>query len=229
MEPGDTSRRKEVFLVHSMEIPSLLRRSEHQALSRISLDGSIIDLGGDSKSSYRRLIGGTHTFTTVNLDQKAHPDILHDLEKPLPISGAVYDHALLMNVLEHIFEYRQLLQETVRVVKPDGTVVIVLPFLFPVHPSPHDFHRFTAETLQRECEKAGLRDVHVTPLGSGVFAARYVMLDRLLPWPARLLGYYTIRYLVGFLDIAWNWIARITRRKYDSAHYALGYVLTAQV
>lgn len=212
-----------------MEIPSLLRLAEHRALAGVCLDGTVLDIGGDERSAYRAIITGTHTFTTINCDPKARPDIPHDLELPLPLQNATYDHALLVNVLEHVYEYRQLLTESVRVVKPGGRIIIIVPFLFPVHPSPHDFHRFTEEALRRECEHAGLSDIHIIPLGWGVFAARYVMLDRLLPWPARLLGYYTIRYLVGFLDIAWNWIARITRRKYDSAHYALGYVLTAQV
>lgn len=211
-----------------MEIPSLLRLAEHEALKGITLTGSVLDLGGDARGAYRSCVKGTHAWTTLNMDEKTKPDIFHDLEKPLPISDASYDNAMLMNVLEHIFEYRQLLSETARVVKQNGTVVIVVPFLFPVHPSPEDFHRFTEDTLRKECERAGLSVSHMTALGSGVFAARYVMLDRLLPAPLRLISFYTCRYITRAADLLFTALARALGKSYNPAHYALGYCVVAQ-
>lgn len=212
-----------------MEIPSLLRLAEHHSLEKFTLTGKVLDIGGDVKSTYRRLIQGNHSFVTINLDEGAFPDILHDLEKPLPLGDRLFDHAILINVLEHVFEYRQLLREVVRVVKPGGEVVVVVPFLFPVHPSPHDFRRFTAEALLRECELAGMGDIRIAALGTGVFAAGYVFLDRLLPWPLRLLNFHSVRYVVALLDVIWTRVARLTKKKYTPQDYALGYVVQARV
>lgn len=130
-----------------MNIPSLLRVEEHNALAGITLSGRVLDLGGDKHSEYLRFFNGTFETTTLNLSEAVQPDIVHDLEQPLPIADGLYDHVLLINVLEHIFDYRALLRETVRVVKLGGSVVVVVPFLFPVHPSPNDYHRFTSSAL----------------------------------------------------------------------------------
>lgn len=211
-----------------VEIPSLLRHAEHKALSAIHLEGRVLDIGGSKASAYQALFKKTCEITTVNLDPYVSPDIVADLEEPLAIAHNTYDGVLLVNVLEHIFNYRQLLSESVRVLKPGGTLVVVVPFLFPVHPSPGDFHRFSAQALERLCEGYMLQDVSITPLGTGVFSARYLLLDRLLPWPLRAAGYITVRYIALLLDILFIWLAHLFGKKYDPADYALGYCLTAK-
>lgn len=211
-----------------MEIPSALRLAEHRALEGIELSGRVLDLGGDVRSGYRSLFKGNFEIRTLNLDPKAKPDIVHDLEKPLPIDDASYDHVLLINVLEHVYGYRQLLSETVRVVKPGGSVVIVVPFLFPVHPSPHDYWRFTEETLRKLLDEAGLSDVQVEPLGRGVFTARYLLLDRLLPSSLRLLGFYSFRYAARIIDAAFSVLGSVMGKKYVTSDYALGYCVSGR-
>jgi SAM-dependent methyltransferase len=208
-------------------IPSLLRLAEHRALAHVTLNGAVLDLGGDTNSEYLSFIQGSFTPTRVNFDPKTKPDIMHDLEQPLPVSNATYDGAVLFNVLEHIFEYRALLEESIRVLKPGGTILIVVPFLFPVHPSPDDFHRFTGSTLRKELERLGMQEIVIVPLGGGVWSARYLMLDRLLPKPLRLINFYTFRHLAEFFDRAMVSLANMSGKKYDPAHYALGFCVTA--
>ncbi|MES2931083.1 MAG: class I SAM-dependent methyltransferase [Patescibacteria group bacterium] len=208
--------------------PSLLREAEHQALSRITLSGSVLDLGGEKGSEYLSYLQGDFTVTALNLDEAAVPDIFHDLEKPLPIPDESYDHVLLINVLEHIFDYRQLLTEAVRVVRPGGSIVIVVPFLFPIHPSPSDFWRFSGQTLERLLTSLDLEKVSVHALGSGVFSARYVMLDRLLPTVFRFVGFYTLRPLTVFADRLFVHVARMLGKKYRTEDYALGYCAVAR-
>jgi SAM-dependent methyltransferase len=209
-------------------LPSLLRIEEDRALAQLTLNGSIIDIGGDKNSKYSSLIQGNHTITTINLNEKSKPDIFHDLEKPLPIKDQVYDHALLINVLEHIFAYKELLRESVRILKQGGTLVIVVPFLFPVHPSPLDFRRFTSMALKAELELLSLRNIQVTPLGSGVFKVMYLLIDRLMPWPLRFLSFYTCRYIVYALDRIFNAFSKLLGKKYSEEDYPLGYCVTAQ-
>ncbi len=211
-----------------MGLNSLLRLAEHEALSRIELSGKVLDLGGDRRSTYRGYLKGSAEFTIVNLSQESAPDLMHNLEQPLPLVAETFDGVLLINVLEHIFNYRQLLAESARVLKPDGMVVVVVPFLFPVHPSPKDFWRFTDEALKNMLAEAGFKDIKVEPLGSGVFAARYVLLDRLLPSPLRILGSVTFRYLAMFLDSISTALGRLLGKKYRPADYALGYCATAR-
>lgn len=208
--------------------PSLLRLEEHKALSAITLSGRVLDLGGDKNSEYLRFFKGTFETTTVNFSENARPDIVHDLEKPLPIPDLSYDHVVLFNVLEHIFEYRALLREAVRVLKPGGSIIVVVPFLFPVHPSPEDYRRFSGSALRKELELLGLHGVSVRVLGGGVFTARYLLLDRLLPRPLRLLNFYTCRYVAGGLDVLARELSRVLGKNYDPETYALGFCATAK-
>lgn len=211
-----------------MTIPSFLRRAEHEALSRVSLSGTVLDLGGEKGAEYISCIKGDFTVTTVNLESVEKTDIVHDLESPILLEDASYDQVLLINVLEHIFNYRQLLSEASRIVRPGGSVIIAVPFLFPIHPSPHDYWRFTKETLQKECVLAGLEVETISPLGGGVFAVRYLMLDRLLPAPLRFVSYYTIRYITTALDRLFSFAAHTLGKRYSIAEYALGYVVAAR-
>lgn len=210
-----------------MMLHSLLRAAEHKALETVTLSGSVLDLGGDRGAEYLSHIKGTFTVTAVNLDAASKPDIFHDLEKPLPIPDASYDHVLLINVLEHIYSYEQLLAEAHRIVKPGGSVIIIVPFLFPIHPSPQDFWRFSHETLSRLLGEQGLAEIQIEALGSGVFAARFVLLDRLLPHPLRLLNHVICRPFVSLFDRAFAALAYSLGKKYTPKEYPLGYLVTA--
>jgi SAM-dependent methyltransferase len=210
-----------------MSIPSLLRLAEHTALSSVTLSGRVLDLGGEKGSDYLNCFKGHFEVTTVNMDGKV-PDIVHDLEKPLPVADSSYDHVLLINVLEHIFAYQQLLRESMRMLKPGGTAVIVVPFLFPVHPSPQDYRRFTASALQKELSEIGYRDISVEALGGGVFTTCYLFIDRLLPFSLRFLAFYTDRYILRALDALWIFLARVLHKKYRKEDYAIGYCVVAR-
>lgn len=211
-----------------MEVPSLLRLAEHRALSQISLSGSVLDLGGDTRSKYRTCFKGDPVFTTVNLDPKSNPDILHDLEQPLPLPDSSYDHVVLINVLEHVFNYQQLLAEAQRVVRPGGSVIVVVPYLFPYHPSPSDYWRFSRQAIHRMMQSSGLSIRSTHSLGSGVFKTRYVLLDRLLPFPLRVISFWTARYIAQILDLLFAAIARTVGKKYQSEDYALGFIAIAK-
>jgi SAM-dependent methyltransferase len=204
-----------------------LRKEEHNALQNIELQGRVLDLGGDTRSQYQRLFRGTFSIETLNMDSKTRPDVIADLEKPLPLNDASYNGALLINVLEHVFEYRQLLGECARILKPGGIIVVVVPFIFPYHASPSDFHRYTFETLQRALSFAGFSQVEVHALGSGVCAARWTLLQRLLPGPLQFLS-LLFGPLAHVFDTMLTALARGTGKKYTPSDYALGYVATAR-
>src|SRR3989344_7021009 len=140
------------------------RKLSYKKLSTLSIDGEILDLGGSCNADYHKLIHGKHTFTTVNLDKANGCDVYADLEQPFPIKNDIYNAVVCMNTLEHLFNYRQFLNEAHRVLQEGGTFVIIVPFLIQVHPSPHDYFRFSGEALSRIFQEAGFRNVDVEPI-----------------------------------------------------------------
>lgn len=210
-----------------MKIDSLLRRAENQALAKITLTGKVLDLGGDKNSDYQALLGGQFELTTVNGNPQARPDLIADLEETLPLAAESFEGVLLVNVLEHIFNWENLLRESYRVLKPGGDLVVIVPFLFPIHPSPYDFWRFSAQALERKLKALGFSQLSIKPLGGGVFSACFLLLDRLLPTPCRLVNSGLVPFVL-LLDKAWSFFARRLGKNYQTADYPLGYLATAQ-
>lgn len=61
----------------------------------------------------------------------------------LPFEDAVFDVVFAQAVLEHVCDPQRVVAEITRVLKPDGLVYAVTPFLQPVHMGAYDFTRFT--------------------------------------------------------------------------------------
>jgi SAM-dependent methyltransferase len=202
---------------------TLWRKFVYEELSQLTLHGKILDIGGSSKLGYLDLIGGKHTIDINNIDEKYGYTLKFDLEFPWPLANESYDDLLAINVLEHIFNYRHVLNESCRVLKPKGKIVIAVPFLMPIHPCPHDYWRFTEETLRKILKEAGFENIKVKSAGSGIFSA------------TTNLRYNVLRHVPGL----WIMSAFFSRqhdrllqaaghgKNFGSKNYPLGYIVTA--
>lgn len=149
---------------------SIIRTAEYRELQKLELNGAILDVGGSKTSQYHLIIKGEHTFDVVNINEKCQPDFNFDIEKPFPLDSEKYDHAVCMNVLEHVFEFENVFSETLRCIKPGGQFVIATPFMHHIHGSPDDYLRYTPSAYRRLSEKYNCELVSVTPLGGGLFS-----------------------------------------------------------
>jgi SAM-dependent methyltransferase len=92
---------------------------------------------------------GTHrlkrcSYVSVDLLPLPEVGVLADLTD-LPFSVGVFDAVTCDQVLEHIPEPERVAREFMRVVRPGGLVHIASPFVFPWHPSPLDYTRWTLQ------------------------------------------------------------------------------------
>lgn len=165
-----------------MATKSFLRREEYKALSKLSIDGAILDVGGSKKSGYHELIQGTHTITTGNINESYGTDVIFNAEETWPFPGSSFDGVLFVNLLEHLYRYDAAMKEAVRVLKPGGTLAGVVPFMFNVHGSPNDYFRYTKSTLVRLLTEQGFRDIQVRELGTGAFSVIYHCLLGFIRW-----------------------------------------------
>jgi SAM-dependent methyltransferase len=204
--------------------PSLLRVAEHTAMRNVTLHGSVIDLGGSEDAGYRSIFKGTYTTTSANLEGHQTAAIHCNLEDPLPIPDKTYDGVLLINTLEHIYHAHELVRESARIAKKDASIVIVVPFLFPVHPSPSDYWRFTGDTLSRMLTEAGFTEVAITPLAYGVFTTRFVNLERVMPGPVRVVLFYLCAPVANLLDHTFAFCTKMLGMRYDPKEYPSGYM-----
>lgn len=160
---------------------SLNRRALYTFLEKHSLNGVIVDLGGSLSASYHPSLQGNNTFTVVNIDTNYGYDIYANLEEPLPMQDEQFDHALLLNVLEHIYNYKQLVAETYRIMKPGGTVLHLTPFLVQEHGCPYDYFRYTPQSLRQIYEEVGFTVQSIEPVCAGVFTTVYETTNFFVP------------------------------------------------
>ena len=208
--------------------PSLGRIAEHDAIRKVMLHGSVIDLGGGKDSGYRSIFRGEYTMISANLDGHETTDIHCDLEEPVPVADATYDGVVMINTLEHIYHCHELVAESFRISKQGADIVIVVPFLFPVHPSPRDFWRFTADTLENMLTETGYTDVRVTPIATGVFINRFILLERLMPQPVRVLMFYVCAPIARLMDSLFESLSKLLGKKYEAGSYPGAYIAVAK-
>lgn len=198
------------------------RNAFYAQLAQCTLTGKVLDLGGSKKSGYHELIKGDHTFEVVNISDEYGYDHKFDLEEPFPLKDASYDAVIAVNLLEHIYNYHNVLSESHRVLTSGGTLVVAVPFLMFVHPSPHDYFRYTSEALTRMCADAGFKEVLVQPLGRGPGAVFVQLVGGMRS------GAVVRRFVAPFM-----WIFDMKARLFMSKHalaeqFPLGYIVTAK-
>jgi SAM-dependent methyltransferase len=81
----------------------------------------------------------------------------------LPLDNASFDAALATQVLEHVPDPLRVMREMHRVVRPGGSVLVTVPFVWEEHEKPFDFQRFSSAGLVRMLEDAGFAEIAVQP------------------------------------------------------------------
>lgn len=122
-------------------------------------------------------------------DTKA--DIAADLNISLPIASEVADTVVSLSVLEHLCEPQTMLNEAFRILKPDGRIVLQVPWQWWVHEAPYDFFRYTPYGLAYLFNKAGFVDVVVEPQ-SGFFTM----------WILKM-NYFSCHFICGPSPLRW--------------------------
>lgn len=185
--------------------------------------GRVFDVGGgDGKSSYWRFIKHHrwHRIINADVDPKAKPQVLADLEKDtIPFPPGYFNTAIMCNVIEHLDAREEVLRKVYDALAPQGTLYGIVPFLVGVHPNPHDYVRVTNEGLGNLLTRAGFTNVKITPIGRGPFVASYYQSEFILPRLAKL---FVLPVVLGLDRIL------LTIRPNLRNTFPLSYAFTAQ-
>jgi SAM-dependent methyltransferase len=110
---------------------------------------------------------------------KRSVDIFGDGRR-LPFADASFDTVLSTEVLEHVMVPGAVVREMARVLRPDGRLLITVPFLQPLHELPSDYYRYTPASLRKLVEESGLVAERIEPRGNyaaalGALGAQYLL------------------------------------------------------
>lgn len=122
-------------------------------LVREAIQGPVVlDLGCGTKWS-QALVPASCRYIGLDYPEtarwyEAKPDVFGDA-RHLPFADGAMNTVLMVDVLEHIPDPRQALGEVARCLAPKGTLVLIVPFLYPIHDAPHDYQRWTVHGLKK--------------------------------------------------------------------------------
>jgi len=200
---------------------SFLRYLEHEKLKSIRINGRVIDLGAKSEDErYFKYIqkDNIEKIDFCDIEPKSPRVIKLNLEQPFPVGEEIYDHVLYFNVLEHIYNYRNLVNESYRILKCGGEAHCIVPFMWKYHGDPDDFNRFTHTALYRKFSEAGFLKVEVLPIGGGF----WTLIASLFSQKVKI---WWIKYLIIRLFLAVGSMEEKLVGKKSS--YALAYIVRA--
>ena len=178
----------------------LLTRFQFVAAGRNMLSGSVLDVGC-GQMPFRGLLPASSDYTGIDIHDAQsfgmprNPSIIEFNGRLIPFPDNNFDAILCTEVLEHAKHPEALIAEMLRVLRPDGMLVLTVPFSARVHHMPFDYSRFTNYRLLQLF--AGFADVQVEELGNdlAVIANKIVVatIRQIVPlnifhWPFLLLG-----------------------------------------
>lgn len=117
-----------------------------------------LDVGcGDSP--YRRYLYTDH-YVGIDVQESGrdnkNPTVWFD-GVSIPFDDDYFDFILCTEVLEHATEPELLMAEMVRVLKPEGHILITVPSMWGLHEMPYDFRRYTTEGLKKLISRFDLK------------------------------------------------------------------------
>jgi hypothetical protein len=152
---------------------SFLRILQIFEASKTELSGTILDLGGnDFSHNISNYFNGNYVIQFADKFPKDEKTIKVDLELDKTLNQK-FDNICLMNILEHIKNYKNVINFSNNVLNLNGRIIGSVPFLFKIHYSPNDYFRFTEQLLYEEFKDLGFEQIVIKPLSKGIFSNIY--------------------------------------------------------
>jgi hypothetical protein len=168
-EPGALEISKKLGIKNPSEQATARERLEAWVKRyRSKMVGPILDIGSDH--AMRSYLDEQALRMTLDISPSRKPDILANIENLSEVSDGSFGTILCMEVLEHVRQPGQALQEIFRATRPEGRLFVSSSCLNPFQPSPQDYRRFTMSGLMAEVTDAGwvIEESGGIPLAAGI-------------------------------------------------------------
>ncbi|MCR4313749.1 MAG: class I SAM-dependent methyltransferase, partial [Candidatus Uhrbacteria bacterium] len=125
---------------------------------RKTFSGVVLDIGGRSRGCFEKPKDSVDKWIFADINPEYKPDIVLDVANMTQIEDSSIDVICACELFEHVAEIERGLDECVRVLKENGTMIVSVPFLYAIHADPSDYQRWTQFKWRKEIEQ---RSCHV--------------------------------------------------------------------
>jgi SAM-dependent methyltransferase len=148
--------------------------------------GTLLDVGCGAQP-YRTLVPrGVQYIGIDTADAKSRfgydiPDTEYFTGDRWPVDDRIADTVLCTETLEHVLDPLDFLAEARRSLRPNGRLILTVPFAARWHYVPFDYWRFTPSGLKHLLSKSGFTEVEVYRRGNALTVACYKVVALILP------------------------------------------------
>jgi SAM-dependent methyltransferase len=197
--------------------------------------GTMLDVGCGTRryeSIFSDVVDDYIGLDWPEIEDRARPDVVGDATK-LPLKAACVDVVLATELMEHLPSPHRFLEEVARVLRDDGTLILSVPFMEPIHEEPRDYYRFTPFSLRHLLDQHGFSLQKIWNKGGwwSVVLGSFVN-QSLYNWSTSLdqtghRHYSFITFIVLPICALSQWLGYQLDRIFHSHRYTLGYTLVA--
>lgn len=152
---------------------------DHVAIKRILLPlierhatGTIIDAGAGMQTWRPILLSHGTQYLALDIESRRGIDIACDLQMKIPLPDQIADTIFCCSVLEHMPMPGAALREMYRLLKPEGRLILAVPFIYYLHGAPHDYYRFSPFGIRWLTKDAGF---DIIEIGTGGGIAHFLL------------------------------------------------------
>jgi len=146
--------------------------AEYERALKLYAHGRLLDMGCGKVPLYQAYRDQVTDVDCIDWANSAHGsdhlDKVCDLGGTIPYADASFETIILSDVLEHLPEPAICWREMSRLLSPGGSVILNVPFYYPLHEEPHDFYRYTEFALRRFAEGSGFEVLELKPIGGAL-------------------------------------------------------------
>ncbi len=199
------------FLYHLIYPP--VGKTAKNFVESLPKESLIINLGSGVMSIDPRVI---------DIDYMPYPNVsvVADVAR-LPFRDESLDAVISESLLEHVADPDKVVAEVKRVLRPNGLIYIVTPFMLGFHSSPNDYRRWTTEGLKELWKGFNPEELGVA------FGPTSAMTTLIVEWLAMILSFgskilyqFLLLFFMVFL-IPINWLDFILARYKFSSNNAM--------
>ncbi|MCM8787211.1 MAG: class I SAM-dependent methyltransferase [Candidatus Omnitrophica bacterium] len=119
--------------------------------------GIVLDIGGIQRGIFKPPKKQVKKWIFADINKKIKPDIVLDVANMSKLKNNSIDVINAIELFEHVKEIDKGLEECFRILKKGGFLILTVPFLYGIHPSPADYQRWTKDKWIMELNKQGFK------------------------------------------------------------------------